>query len=162
MNPSWLDEFPARITALDQAHLRRKRAVVTPDSGARLMVDGHSLLAFCSNDYLGLSTHPELIQAAREGALAYGVGSGGSPLVSGHSAANEALEHELAAFVGLPRAVYFYAGFSANAGGCRARRFTATRMPTWPRWSASWRTAAPGASWSSATPSSAWTALAPT
>ena len=116
MNPSWLDEFPARITALDQAHLRRKRAVVTPDSGARLMVDGHSLLAFCSNDYLGLSTHPELIQAAREGALAYGVGSGGSPLVSGHSAANEALEHELAAFVGLPRALYFYAGFSANAG----------------------------------------------
>ncbi len=116
MTNSWLDEFPARIAELDRAHLRRRRAVVTPGGGARLMVDGRSLLAFCSNDYLGLSTHPELIQAARDGALAFGVGSGGSPLVSGHSAANEALEQELAAFVGLPRALYFYAGFSTNAG----------------------------------------------
>ena len=116
MTTSWLDDFPVRMAELDQAHLRRKRAVVTPDGGARLLVDGRSLLAFCSNDYLGLSTHPALIQAAREGALAYGVGSGGSPLVSGHSAANEALEQELAAFVGLPRALYFYAGYSTNAG----------------------------------------------
>ena len=116
MTTSWLDDFPARMAELDQAHLRRKRAVVTPDGGARLMVDGRSLLAFCSNDYLGLSTHPELVQAARDGALAYGVGSGGSPLVSGHSAANDALEQELAAFVGLPRALYFYAGYATNAG----------------------------------------------
>ncbi|SFB68505.1 8-amino-7-oxononanoate synthase [Polaromonas sp. OV174] len=116
MTTSWLDDFPARIAELDHAHLRRKRAVVTPDGGARLMVDGRSMLAFCSNDYLGLSQHPELIQAAREGAQAYGVGSGGSPLVSGHSAANEALEQELAAFVGLRRALYFYAGFSTNVG----------------------------------------------
>ena len=116
MTASWLDEFPARIAGLDHAHLRRRRAVVTPDGGARLRINGRSMLAFCSNDYLGLSTHPELVQAACEGARAFGVGSGGSPLVSGHSAANEALEQELAAFVGLPRALYFYAGFSTNAG----------------------------------------------
>lgn len=116
MTNSWLDDFPARIKELDHAHLRRRRAVVTPDGGARLKVDGRSMLAFCSNDYLGLSTHPELVQAACAGAQAFGVGSGGSPLVSGHSAANEALEQELAAFVGLPRALYFYAGFSTNVG----------------------------------------------
>ena len=116
MTASWLDEFPARIAALDQAHLRRQRRVVTPDSGARLKVNGHSMLAFCSNDYLGLATHPALVQAACAGAQAYGVGSGGSPLVSGHSAANAALEQELAAFVGLPRALYFYAGYATNTG----------------------------------------------
>ncbi len=116
MTASWLDDFPARIAGLDHAHLRRRRAVVTPGGGARLMVDGRSMLAFCSNDYLGLSSHPELVQAACDGARAFGVGSGGSPLVSGHSAANEALEQELAAFVGLRRALYFYAGFSTNAG----------------------------------------------
>lgn len=116
MTNSWLDDFPARIKELDHAHLRRRRAVVTPDGGARLKVDGRSMLAFCSNDYLGLSQHPELVQAACAGAQAFGVGSGGSPLVSGHSAANEALEQELAAFVGLPRALYFYAGFSTNVG----------------------------------------------
>ena len=116
MIPSWLDEFPARITELDQAHLRRQRRVVTPGSGARLTVNGQSMLAFCSNDYLGLATHPALVQAACAGAQAYGVGSGGSPLVSGHSAANAALEHELAAFAGLSRALYFYAGYATNTG----------------------------------------------
>lgn len=116
MTTSWLDEFPARIAELDHAHLRRQRRVVTPDSGARLSVNGHSMLAFCSNDYLGLATHPALVQAACAGAQAHGVGSGGSPLVSGHSAANQALEQELAAFVGLPRALYFYAGYATNIG----------------------------------------------
>jgi 8-amino-7-oxononanoate synthase len=116
MTASWLDEFPARIASLDQAHLRRQRRVVTPDSGARLRVNGHSMLAFCSNDYLGLATHPALVQAACDGAQSHGVGSGGSPLVSGHSAANAALELELAAFVGLSRALYFYAGYATNIG----------------------------------------------
>ena len=116
MTTSWLDEFPARIAELDHAHLRRQRRVVTPDSGARLTVNGQNMLAFCSNDYLGLATHPSLVQAACAGAQAYGVGSGGSPLVSGHSVANEALEHDLAAFVGLSRALYFYAGYATNTG----------------------------------------------
>jgi 8-amino-7-oxononanoate synthase len=113
---SWLDEFPARLAELDGAHLRRRRREVVPESGARLVVDGQSMLAFCSNDYLGLATHPALVQAACEGAKAYGVGAGASPLVSGHSAANATLERELAAFVGLPRALYFYAGYATNIG----------------------------------------------
>ncbi|HKB53239.1 MAG TPA: 8-amino-7-oxononanoate synthase, partial [Ramlibacter sp.] len=74
------------------------------------------MLAFCSNDYLGLSGHPALVQAACAGAREFGVGSGGSPLVGGHSAANARLERELAAFVQLPRALYFYAGFATNTG----------------------------------------------
>ena len=114
--PSWIAEFPARIAELDRAHLRRRRRVVVPEGGARLQVDGQSLLAFCSNDYLGLAGHPDLIEAACAGAREFGVGAGASPLVSGHSAANQALEHELAAFVQLPRALYFYAGYATNIG----------------------------------------------
>ncbi|MDP3135251.1 MAG: 8-amino-7-oxononanoate synthase, partial [Burkholderiaceae bacterium] len=64
LTSSWLDEFPARIAELDRAHLRRRRRVVLPESGARLQVDGQSMLAFCSNDYLGLAHHPALIEAA--------------------------------------------------------------------------------------------------
>ena len=115
-SPSWIDEFPARIAELDRAHLRRVRRVVVPEDGARLQVDGRSMLAFCSNDYLGLAGHPELVEAACAGARAFGVGAGASPLVSGHSAANAALERELAAFVQLPRALYFYAGYATNIG----------------------------------------------
>ena len=113
---SWLDEIPARLAAIEQAHLLRRRRVVQPAGGARLLVDGEPMLAFCSNDYLGLAGHPALAQAAREATHTFGVGSGGSPLVSGHSAANAALERELAAFVQLPRALYFYAGYATNAG----------------------------------------------
>ena len=114
--PSWLDDIPARLADIERTHLLRRRRVVTPAGGARLLVDGQPMLAFCSNDYLGLAGHPALAEAARAATYAYGVGSGGSPLVSGHSAANDALEHELAAYVQLPRALYFYAGYATNTG----------------------------------------------
>ena len=113
---SWIDEFPARIAALDAAHQRRRTREVVPAGGATLLVDGQRMLAFCSNDYLGLAGHPALARAAAAGAREYGVGSGGSPLVSGHSAANGRLQRELAAFVQLPRALYFYAGYATNIG----------------------------------------------
>jgi 8-amino-7-oxononanoate synthase len=113
---SWIDEFPARLAQLDAAHLRRRRREVIPGGGAHMVVDGRRMLAFCSNDYLGLAGHPALVQAACAGAREFGVGSGASPLVSGHSTANADLERELACFVQLPRALYFYAGFAANSG----------------------------------------------
>lgn len=116
MTDSWIAEFPDRIAALDAAHLRRRRREVLPTGGATLLVDGQLMLGFCSNDYLGLAGHPHLVQAASDGAREFGVGSGASPLVSGHSAANARLERELAAFVRLPQALYFYAGYATNIG----------------------------------------------
>ena len=113
--PSWLDEIPDRLAALDAAHLTRRRREVRPAEGASLWVDGRRMLAFCSNDYLGLSQHPALKAAAMAAVDVFGVGSGASPMVSGHSEANAALEDELAAFVGLERALYFYAGYATNA-----------------------------------------------
>lgn len=89
---------------------------MVPAGGASLLVDGQPMLAFCNNDYLGLAGHPALVQAACAGAREYGIGSGGSPLVSGHSAANGRLQRELAGFVQLPRALYFYAGYATNIG----------------------------------------------
>lgn len=113
---SWIEEFPQRIAALDAAHQRRRTREVLPADGASVLVEGERMLAFCSNDYLGLAGHPALVQAACAGAREYGIGSGGSPLVSGHSAANGRLQRELAAFVQLPRALYFYAGYATNIG----------------------------------------------
>lgn len=109
-------DFVARLAALDAAHLRRKRRVVTQYDGAHLHVDGRVMLAFCGNDYLGLAQHPALIEAAQRAAARWGVGATASPLVCGNSSAHEALEAELADFVGLPRALFFYAGFPANVG----------------------------------------------
>ncbi len=113
---SWLDDFGPRLAALDAQALRRRRRVVRPEGGMRLNVDGESLLGFCSNDYLGLAGDPLLRQAVHAAVDRYGVGAGASPMVSGHSAANAALEQELAAAVQLPRALYFYAGYPTNTG----------------------------------------------
>ncbi len=113
-------EFATRIAALDAARQRRKLRVVEGVDGPRLQVGGVPMLSFCSNDYLGLAQHPALIDAAQRAAARYGVGAGASPMVSGHTAAHAALEEELAAFVGQPRAIYFHAGYAANVGGVPA------------------------------------------
>lgn len=57
-----------------------------------MQVDGRELIAFCSNDYLGLAADPLVIEALREGASIYGAGSGASHLISGHSRAHENLK----------------------------------------------------------------------
>ena len=85
-------DFENALGELDANKLLRRRRVVTPIDGARVIVDGVERLAFCSNDYLGLAQHPALVEAAREAALRHGVGAGASPLVSGHGPAHEALE----------------------------------------------------------------------
>ncbi|MDC8757935.1 8-amino-7-oxononanoate synthase [Janthinobacterium fluminis] len=107
-----------QLRALDERSLTRRRRTVETPCGPRVTVDGRELLAFCSNDYLGLAGHPRMVAALREGAARYGVGSGGSHLISGHSRAHAALEERLAEFVGAhlesARALYFCTGYMAN------------------------------------------------
>ena len=113
-----LDEISAGLAELDAAGLRRRRRVVTgpcaPD--AQLANRPESLVAFCSNDYLGLAAEPALAEAVARGARRWGVGSGASHLVSGHYASHEALEVRLADFVGMDDALYFSTGYMANIG----------------------------------------------
>ncbi|HJU70848.1 MAG TPA: 8-amino-7-oxononanoate synthase [Paucimonas sp.] len=106
------------LQALDARGLRRRLRVADTPCAPRAQVDGRPMLAFCSNDYLGLASHPAVIEALREGASRYGVGSGASHLISGHSRAHARLEERLAAFVAphleSARALYFCAGYMAN------------------------------------------------
>ena len=96
--------------------LYRRRRTIASAQGSRVRVDGRELLNFCSNDYLGLANHPEVIAAFQQAAASYGVGSGASHLVCGHSAEHQALEEELAAFTGRARALLFSTGYMANTG----------------------------------------------
>jgi 8-amino-7-oxononanoate synthase len=77
-------------------------------------VDGRDCIAFCSNDYLGLAQDPRVVEAFVNAARHWGVGSGASHLVSGHTVEHHALERELAEFVGRPRALLFSTGYMAN------------------------------------------------
>jgi 8-amino-7-oxononanoate synthase len=104
-------------TLAAQSLTRRRRTADSP-CAPRQVVDGRSMLAFCSNDYLGLASHPRVVAALREGAELYGAGSGASHLVSGHSRAHALLEERLAAFEAPhlvdAKALYFCTGYMAN------------------------------------------------
>ncbi|MDX1251351.1 MAG: 8-amino-7-oxononanoate synthase [Gammaproteobacteria bacterium] len=97
-------------------HLYRTRHVLESPQGAEVVIDGRRYLSFCSNDYLGLASHPVVVRALHEGASEYGAGSGAAHLVTGHSLPHHALEEELAAFTGRPRALLFSTGYMANLG----------------------------------------------
>ena len=120
-----LEDLRARLAALDQRQLRRTRRIVegTWTPAARLadldMRDaGREVLAFCSNDYLGLASHPAVIEALAAGARRFGAGSGASPLISGHNAAHHDLEARFAAtqsaHIPAARALHFGTGYLAN------------------------------------------------
>jgi len=99
------------------AGLERTRRVVESPQGARVVVGGSELIAFASNDYLGLTNHPAVIAAACDAARRFGVGAGASHLVAGHFGPHAALEAEIAAFVRPctgARALTFSSGYLAN------------------------------------------------
>lgn len=77
---------------------------------------GRELVNFSSNDYLGLANHPRLREAAHRAIDEFGVGSGASPLVSGHLRIHATAEQRFAEFAGLPRAILFGSGYAANLG----------------------------------------------
>ena len=113
------DALQACLADIDRAHGRRRRRVTarSPATGAAVgVIDGQSRLNFSSNDYLGLSQHPEVIAALIEAARQHGVGSGAAHLLGGHSSEHAALEAELAAHTGRERALLFSTGYMANLG----------------------------------------------
>jgi 8-amino-7-oxononanoate synthase len=107
-----------QLSTLDAALLRRRLKQTQSPCDVEVSVAGRLLKAFCSNDYLGFANHPQLIAAMAEGAAQYGVGSGASHLISGHSQAHDLLETELARtqakHIDDARALFFCTGYLAN------------------------------------------------
>ena len=94
--------------------LYRQRRTLASAQGPEVILAGQTCLNFCSNDYLGLAADPRLVTSFQQAAGKYGVGSGASHLVCGHSEPHRALEEALADFTGRPRALLFSSGYAAN------------------------------------------------
>jgi 8-amino-7-oxononanoate synthase len=109
-------DFSEKLSNLKQQHLYRSRKVVDSAQNTKIIIDGKSLINFCSNDYLSLANHPMVKEAFKQGINEYGVGSSASHLVSGHSRAHHDLEGALAEHTGQERALLFTTGYSANLG----------------------------------------------
>lgn len=113
-------DLASRLAERRAAHLYRQRPSLESPQAPLVQVDGRELLAFCSNDYLGLANHPEVIRALQQGAEKWGVGGGASHLVIGHSTSHHELEEALAEFTGRPRALLFSTGYMANLAAVTA------------------------------------------
>jgi len=114
-----LAQVKQRLHALQAQQLQRSRHTVVQREGASVtLADARRLLAFCSNDYLGLADDERLQRALCEGAQRYGAGAGASHLISGHMLAHEHLETRLAtllaAHIPLAQALFFCTGYMAN------------------------------------------------
>src|SRR5688500_18135717 len=111
------EEWAAQdLAALDRGGLRRVLEPLSSAQGAVVPIGEEQLINFSSNDYLGLATHPALMEAGRAALEKYGSGSGASRLVVGDSVSHRALEKKLAEFERAPAAVLFNSGYAANVG----------------------------------------------
>ncbi|HRF63271.1 MAG TPA: 8-amino-7-oxononanoate synthase [Candidatus Competibacter sp.] len=108
------EELEIGLAQLATEGLRRRRRTLDAPCGPEAIIDSRPVVAFCSNDYLGLANHPAIVAAAQEAAGLWGVGSGASHVVSGHLRPHEDLEARLATFIGRERALYFTTGYMAN------------------------------------------------
>jgi 8-amino-7-oxononanoate synthase len=118
--PSLSERLADAAATRAQAGLQRRLRTIAHADGPWLESDGRRLLAFCSNDYLGLAGHPQLVAAFKRTADDEGVGSTAAHLVCGHRAEHAALEEALAAWTGRERALLFSTGYMANLGTLQA------------------------------------------
>ncbi len=110
---SWAKE---RLSALEARQLRRFLEPIASPQGPRVVVGGQRLVNFSSNDYLGLASDPDVVEAGREALLRHGLGAGASRLVVGDTEAHRSLERALAQFEGTEAALLFNSGYAANVG----------------------------------------------
>jgi glycine C-acetyltransferase len=109
-----LDWIQQELNGLKEAGLYNRIRTLASPQGAWLVVDGKSVLNFCSNNYLGLANHPRLIEAAQEIVTRYGVGPGAVRSIAGTMDIHLELERRMAAFKGVEAAITFQSGFTAN------------------------------------------------
>jgi len=111
-----MKDLAAELEKRRQQGLYRSRRIHEGPQAPVMSIDGRTVLSFCSNDYLGLANHPEVVRAFQSAANEYGVGAGAAHLVNGHSRVHHELEDALAEFTGRERALLFSTGYMANLG----------------------------------------------
>ncbi|HYH58579.1 MAG TPA: 8-amino-7-oxononanoate synthase [Thermoleophilaceae bacterium] len=109
-----MNEIEERLEELRELGLYRKLRMVSGPQGPRVLLDGKPVLLLCSSNSLGLADHPRVRKAAAEAAMRYGIGAGGSRLLSGNMTIHRRLEEQIAEFHASPACVLFGSGYLAN------------------------------------------------
>ncbi len=108
--------FEQHLQKLGDQHLLRRLRTIASATGPTVMLESREVILLSSNNYLGLATHPTVVEAAITATRRYGTGSGAARLVCGTLMPHEALETALARFKGTEAALTFAAGYLANIG----------------------------------------------
>lgn len=110
------NHLSSSLMALRERHHFRQTRLVEGGNSISLNADNKSFINFSSNDYLGLAHDPEVIKASNDTGTKYGIGSGGSSLVTGHSSRHQYLQSLICDVTGMENCLLFTSGFSANSG----------------------------------------------
>lgn len=116
MNERFVSRIKEELVEIEKAGLWKKERIITSEQGAEIMVGGNKVLNFCANNYLGLSSHPKVIEAAHKAIKSHGYGMSSVRFICGTQDIHKILEQKLATFLGTEDTILYAAAFDANGG----------------------------------------------
>ena len=116
MNQKFVDRISAEVKEIEAAGLSKKERIISSEQGAEIIVNGTTVLNFCANNYLGLSSHPKVIAAAKKYIDIRGYGMSSVRFICGTQDIHKELEKKIAEFLGTEDTILYAAAFDANGG----------------------------------------------
>jgi glycine C-acetyltransferase len=116
MNQSFVDRIEKEIEDIRQAGLFKQERIIASEQGAEILVNGKKVLNFCANNYLGLSSHPRVIEAAHKTIDSRGFGMSSVRFICGTQDIHKELEEKLSRYLGTEDTILYAAAFDANGG----------------------------------------------
>ena len=116
MNQNFVQRIATELSAIETAGLIKKERIITSAQGAEIIVNGKKVLNFCANNYLGLSAHPKVTEAAKKYIDTRGYGMSSVRFICGTQDIHKELENKIADFLGTEDTILYAAAFDANGG----------------------------------------------
>ncbi len=116
MNKAFVQRLEEELSGIKSAGLFKTERIITSEQGPEIVVNGKTVLNFCANNYLGLSSHPRVIEAAHKAIDTHGYGLSSVRFICGTQDIHKALEQKIARFLGTEDTILYAAAFDANGG----------------------------------------------
>src|SRR5882762_10519398 len=116
MNQKFVDRISSELKEIELAELSKKERIISSEQGAEIIVNGKTVLNFCANNYLGLSSHPKVVEAAHKAIDTHGYGMSSVRFICGTQDIHKELEQKIARFLGMDDTILYAAAFDANGG----------------------------------------------
>ncbi|RAJ03836.1 2-amino-3-ketobutyrate coenzyme A ligase [Chitinophaga skermanii] len=116
MNKKFTDRLQQEVAEIQEAGLFKKERIITSEQGAEIQVNGNTVINFCANNYLGLSSSPKVIDAAKHAIDTHGYGMSSVRFICGTQDIHRELEQKISKFLGTEDTILYVAAFDANGG----------------------------------------------